>query len=181
MELRKDEAKIIILSGKARSGKDTSMEIIKNYYESINKKVICLFYASYIKEYAKNISDWDGSDETKPRTLLQVLGTDIIRNTIDKKFFINRTIEDIKVYSKFFDIIIIGDARFPEEIEDIKNTFNDVISVHIVRKDMNILTDKEKMHITETALDGYDKFDYEINNDGTIEDLESKLKEIYKH
>ena len=110
-----------------------------------------------------------------------MLGTDIIRNTIDKKFFINRTIEDIKVYRKFFDIVIIGDARFPEEIEDIKNTFDDVISVHIVRKDMNILTDKEKMHITETALDGYDKFDYEINNDGTLEELESKLKEIYKH
>lgn len=54
----------------------------------------------YIKEYAKRISDWDGNDETKPRTLLQVLGTDIIRNTIDDKFFINRTIEDIKVYSK---------------------------------------------------------------------------------
>lgn len=79
MELRTEEAKIIILSGKARSGKDTSMEIIKKKYESLGKKVICLFYASYIKEYAKRISDWDGNDETKPRTLLQVLGTDIIR------------------------------------------------------------------------------------------------------
>lgn len=178
MELRTEEAKIIILSGKARSGKDTSMEIIKKKYESLGKKVICLFYASYIKEYAKRISDWDGFDETKPRTLLQVLGTDIIRNTIDDKFFINRTIEDIKVYSKFFDVIIIGDARFPEEIEDIKKVFSNVVSVHITRKDMNILTETEKQHITETALDNYNDYDYVINNDGSIKELESKLSEI---
>ena len=100
MELRTEEAKIIILSGKARSGKDTSMQIIKKKYESLGKKVICLFYASYIKEYAKRISDWDGNDETKPRTLLQVLGTDIIRNTIDNKFFINRTYQPKKRQNK---------------------------------------------------------------------------------
>ncbi len=86
MELRKEEALVIILSGKARSGKDTSLEILKKSMKYW-KKVICLFYASYIKEYAKKISYWDGFDQTKPRTLLQVLGTDIIRNTIDDKFF----------------------------------------------------------------------------------------------
>ena len=185
MELRTEEAKIIILSGKARSGKDTSMQIIKKKYESLGKKVICLFYASYIKEYAKRISDWDGNDETKPRTLLQVLGTDIIRNTIDNKFFINRTIEDIKVYSKFFDVIIIGDARFPEEIEDIKKVFSNVVSVHITRKDMNILSYPVIYQAQIQApreevfdLDNYKEYDYVINNDGSIEELESKLNEI---
>lgn len=180
MELRKEEALVIVLSGKARSGKDTSLEILKRKYEQIGKKVISLYYASYIKEYAKKISSWDGNDENKPRTLLQVLGTDIIRNTIDKNFFINRIIEDIKVYSKFFDIIIIGDARFPEEIDYIKNEFKNVISVHINRKDMNLLTKEEKKHVTETALDNYKRYDYEINNDGSIEDLKTKLEEIIK-
>lgn len=180
MELRKEEALVIVLSGKARSGKDTSLEILKRKYEQIGKKVISLYYASYIKEYAKKISSWDGNDENKPRTLLQVLGTDIIRNTIDKNFFINRIIEDIKVYSKFFDVIIIGDARFPEEIDYIKNEFKNVISVHINRKDMNLLTKEEKKHVTETALDNYKRYDYEINNDGSIEDLKTKLEEIIK-
>lgn len=180
MELRKEEALVIVLSGKARSGKDTSLEILKRKYEQIGKKVISLYYASYIKEYAKKISSWDGNDENKPRALLQELGTDIIRNTIDKNFFINRIIEDIKVYSKFFDIIIIGDARFPEEIDYIKKEFNKVISVHINRKDMNLLTKEEKKHVTETALDNYKRYDYEINNDGSIEDLKTKLEEIIK-
>lgn len=43
---------------------------------------------------------------------------------------------------------------------------------------MNILTEKEKQHITETALDNYNDYDYVINNDGSIEELESKLSEI---
>ena len=180
MELRKEEALVIVLSGKARSGKDTSLEILKRKCEQIGKKVISLYYASSIKEYAKKISSWDGNDENKPRTLLQVLGTDIIRNTIDKNFFINRIIEDIKVYSKFFDVIIIGDARFPEEIDYIKNEFKNVISVHINREDMNLLTKEEKKHATETALDNYKRYDYEINNDGSIEDLKTKLEEIIK-
>ena len=180
MELRKEEALVIVLSGKARSGKDTSLEILKRKYEQIGKKVISLYYASYIKEYAKKISSWDGNDENKPRTLLQVLGTDIIRNTIDKNFFINRIIEDIKVHSKFFDVIIIGDARFPEEIDYIKNEFKNVISVHINREDMNLLTEEEKKHVTETALDSYKGYDYEINNDGSIEELEEKLSIILK-
>lgn len=180
MNLREEESKIIILSGKARSGKDTSLEILKKKYEQNGLKVISLFYASYIKEYAKKISNWDGSDETKPRTLLQVLGTDIIRNTIDDKFFINRIIEDIKVYSKFFDVIIIGDARFIEEIEDIKNNFSNALSVNIRRENKDLLTKKEQLHITETALDNYENYDYVIENNGTIEELERKLEEMIK-
>lgn len=111
MELRSEDALIVIFSGKARSGKDTAMNIIREKYEEDNKKVINLQFSSYIKEYAKRISNWDGTDETKPRELLQELGTDIIRNKIDKYFFINRIIDDIKVYSYFFDIIMISDAR----------------------------------------------------------------------
>ncbi len=45
---------------------------------------------------------------------------------------------------------------------------------------MNILTEKEKKHMTETALDSYKDYDYVINNDGSIEELEEKLSNIYK-
>ena len=95
MYLKMSEAKIIIIGGKSRSGKDTIAGFIKNHYEKENKKVIILQYSHYIKEYAKTISDWDGSELDKPRRLLQVLGTDIIRNNIDVDFFTKRTIEDI--------------------------------------------------------------------------------------
>ena len=44
--------------------------------------------------------DWDGSEETKPRELLQKLGTDVIRNKLDKaEMFIKRQVDDIEIYS----------------------------------------------------------------------------------
>ena len=79
--------KIYVISGKARHGKDTVALDIKEIYEDKGLKVINLAYGSYIKEYAKKISNWNGSEESKPRELLQELGTDVIRKKIDNDFF----------------------------------------------------------------------------------------------
>ena len=99
--------KIIILAGKARAGKDTFASFVKDYAEKNNLKYANLQFSYYIKMYAKILSDWDGSEETKPRTLLQQLGTEVIRYQIDNEFFIKRIIDDIKVLSYFCDIIYI--------------------------------------------------------------------------
>ncbi|MBR3897747.1 MAG: hypothetical protein IKJ43_00515 [Bacilli bacterium] len=169
--------KIYIIAGKARHGKDTTAEFIHKLYE--DKKYINLSYGSYIKEYAKKISDWDGSEETKPRELLQRLGTDIIRNKIDEHFFIKRLCDDIKVYSYFFDVATISDARFPDEIDIPREMFEDVITIKVVRNNFETpLSSSEQIHRTETALNDYDNFDYIIENDGTLEELEEKVKKI---
>lgn len=169
--------KIIIISGKARAGKDTTATMLKEIYS--DKKVINLQYSSYIKEYAKKISNWDGSEETKPRELLQQLGTDIIRKKIDDEFFIKKIIDDIKVYSFFFDVITISDARFKKEIDNIRNVFDNVIAVHIVRPNFdNGLTDEQRKHPSEVDLDDYDKYDYDLINDGTLDDLKIKVERL---
>ena len=94
--MEKKNTKIFIIYGKARHGNDTVAGIIEEYYK--NEKVINLQISSSLKEYAKKISGWDGMDnETKPRGLLQELGTEIIRNQIDPLFFVKRKIEDVKV------------------------------------------------------------------------------------
>lgn len=166
------ETKIIILSGKARSGKSECAKIIE---KNLNKKVITISYASYLKEYTKNILKWDGSEDTKPRSFLQEIG-DKVRQ-IDKYFLINRIIEDINIYKNYFDVIIISDARFIDEIKLIKNNFEDVTVIRINGKENN-LNKKEKNHITETALDDYELYDYEINNDKDLNYLENKIKGI---
>lgn len=169
--------KIIIISGKARAGKDTTANMLKEI--CIDKKIINLQYSSYIKEYAKKISNWDGSEETKPRELLQQLGTDIIRKKIDDEFFIKKIIDDIKVYSFFFDVITISDARFKKEIDNIRNVFDNVIAVHIVRPNFdNGLTDEQRKHPSEVDLDDYDKYDYDLINDGTLDDLKIKVERL---
>ena len=176
MNIELKNPKIYVISGKARSGKDTTTEIIKEYYEKGGKKVINLAYGQYIKEYAKRISDWDGNDDTKPRTLLQTLGTEIIRNKINPMFFIERMIGDIKVYSYYFDVIIISDARLKTEITTIKETFDDVIDIGVRRPNFdNCLSESEKNHSTENDLNDYDSYNYIIQNDSSIEDLREKI------
>ena len=179
MEFIKKEPIIFIVSGKANSGKDTSCDLINNYVKIKNKKSINLQISSYIKMYAKKISGWDGSEETKPRTLLQQLGTDVIRDQIDNNFFINRIIGDINVYSYYFDVITISDVRFPEEIDSIHNEFKNVYRLRIERPGfVNNLNPNEKKHRTETALDNYNNYDYVVINDSSLEDLNNKLKNI---
>lgn len=173
MEFENKQPKIIILCGKARAGKDTSAEFIKKYYEKQGKKIINLQYSSYIKEYAKKITNWDGSDETKPRQLLIDLGTNLIRKQIDRYLFVNRMIEDIKVLSYFFDIITISDARLEEELLMPKEKFDNVKLVKVVRPNFeNGLTSDQKKSLTETGLDNFNDYDYTINNDSDLENLE---------
>lgn len=179
INLRSKESKIIIISGKARSGKDKVSSFIRDELKNNERKVINLQFAYYIKNYAMNVSDWDGQDETKPRKLLQHLGTDIIRKQIDEDFFIRRMIDDIRIYSYFYDVIVISDARFVKEIESIKSNFKDVISINVIRPNfVSELTDEEKKHATETGLDGFNQFDYEIVNDGTLEELHDKVRGV---
>ncbi|MBQ2409442.1 MAG: hypothetical protein II309_08425 [Bacilli bacterium] len=176
MEFINRNPKIIIISGKASSGKSLSANIIK---ENTNNTIL-LAYADYLKMYAKNISGWDGSEDTKPRELLQQLGVELIKNNINENMLINRIIEDIKVYSYFYDYIVITDARFPNEIESIKKEFDNVISVRINRNIYN-LDKKYQNHSTETGMDEYNNYDYVIDNNSDLKALEIKVMEVVKN
>ena len=177
--MEKKLKKIIMLSGKARSGKDTTSLILNEMLEEKGYKVMNLQFSSYIKDYAKKISNWDGSDETKPRQLLQELGTEIIRKQIDELFFVKRIIGDIMVYSYYYDIITISDCRAKVEIDEPRKHFDNICAVRVTRPNFdNGLTEEQKKHFTEVDLDDYDKFDYEIVNDGSIEDLKKKVEKF---
>ena len=169
--------KIILIGGKARSGKDTLADFMIKDLESKNKKVCKIQVGQYIKYYAQKYFGWDGQEETKPRELLIHLGTDIIRNKIDENFHIDRLVQDIKVLSYFYDYFIVSDIRFPVEIEKVKEAYDNVISIKMIRES-DELTEEQKKNVTETSLDNYDKFDYVIINDQTLEVLEERAKEI---
>ena len=177
MEFNKRNIKLFILSGKARSGKDTVANIIKEYYK--DKKVIIISFGHYIKDYAKRVSDWDGNNETKPRELLQQLGIELIKDKINDKLFINRILEDIEIFSYFYDIIVIDDARLLDEITILKEKYKNSVSIRINRNNFNNnLTESEKQHITEVGLDNYNNFDYVIENNNI--DLKNIVEEILK-
>ena len=170
--------KIFLISGKAGSGKNEVANIIKNY---LDKTVITAF-SKYIKLYALEFTDWDGRDITKPRSFLQGMG-DTLRS-IDENFLLDRILQDIKVYKKEFDNVIISDVRLPHEIEYLKEKCDDkVISIRVNSGyNKRNLNENEKNHHTELDLDNYDKFDYIIENnfDETLEENVKKFLEEIK-
>lgn len=170
--------KIILLGGKANSGKDSTAEFIDDYYRSRGLDVVNIQIAFYMKMYAKEIAKWDGDNETKPRQLLQDLGTELIRKQIDQYFFIKRIIQDIDIYSRYFDVITISDGRLPEEFASIKLAYPETVTVHVTRPGYESkLTKNQKAHVTEALVDDIE-YDLEIVNDGTIEDLQKKSIEL---
>ncbi len=178
MEFHNLEPRIFLIAGKARSGKSTVCQYLKDELEKKGKRVIISPYTKYLKQYISEITGKEVTEENKPRELLQKLSSDLIKNKLNKKdFFIKRQIDDLDIYSYFFDEIIIPDVRFPEEIEIIKDRFDCVISIGVIRNNfMSDLTKEEQEDITEVALDYYGNYDYIIKNDDNINLQEEVIK-----
>lgn len=172
--MKKKLKNVIIICGKARSGKKE----VSNYLKKILKNTASISITKSLKDYAKIISDWDGNEQNKPRTLLQTLGIDVIKNKIDNHFLIKRILEDIEVLSFYKENLLVTGVRLEEEICSIKEKYQNAVVIKVTRPDFdNGLNDEEKNHITENDLNNY-KADFEIINDGNINDLQIKLDKI---
>ena len=68
----------------------------------------------------------------------------------------------------------------PREIDSIKEKFDNVVTIKVERINFETnLSGKEQKHSTETAMDSYEDFDYEITND-TLEKLKEDVYKIYQ-
>lgn len=170
---------LILISGRARNGKGLVSSIIKEELEKRGNKVCEIQVMRTLKGYLKDYFDWDGKEETKPRKQLQQIGTEIIREKMNKPFFhINRLVEDIEVLGNFYNYFIVNDIRLPLEIETLKEKFPNSISINVTRIGyVSPLEVSEQVHITELALNDYKKFDYEIIN-SSIEVLKNDIIDI---
>ena len=126
------------------------------------------------------------------REFLQKLGTEAMRNGLHENVWVNSLMCDYKpdsytrvsvtyIASKLPNWIIT-DTRFSNEFEAVKAKGG--ITIRVVRSFNHKMGSKETgtldlspRHPSETALDNA-KFDYEIVNDGTIEDLIEKVRVI---
>lgn len=188
---------IIGISGKAQAGKDTignmlayfihfynnpgflNFRKLKSYYELINwehkyfglplKQCLqpllhCTLDDLNNQEYKQSILPWLNCSI---RELLQNFGTGI-RNTVDFDFWIKALFKDYTENSKW----IITDVRFKSEAEAIKSKNGILIRV-------NKNSAGAGNHQSEIDLDDYSKFDFIIDNNGTLEDLFNKVYNIY--
>lgn len=163
--------RIFLIAGKAGSGKNEVAKLIKEYYIYKLEECAITSYSKYIKNFALELTNWDGTESNKPRDFMQRLGDDMRKN--DPNFLVSNMIKDITIYQKYVENVVISDVRMPNEIEEIKNSFENVYAFYIVNQfGSSKLTIEQQSHITEVALEDYPDFDYIIAND----DL-SKLKE----
>lgn len=166
--------RIFLVAWLSGSGKGVVSNLIKEYY--IYKLESCAItgFTKYLKNFAKELSDWDGSESTKPRKYLQELGDKV--RSIDSKYLINNMIQDINIYKEYVDNLVISDVRLPEEIDDLKLNCDNVYAIYVENQfSASKLSVDEQSHITETALENYDDFDINIINDGSIDDLKEKV------
>lgn len=124
------------------------------------------------------------------REFLQKLGTEAMRDGLHTNVWVNALFADYKyeihrsevptraagfIDQHVYPNWIITDMRFPNEMEAV--VAKGGITIRVVRPDMNSLQAMVPAHASETALDGH-TMHYEIINDGTIEDLIEKVREI---
>lgn len=161
---------MITISGKAQHGKDTTATILKEKLENQGYKVLIIHFADYLKFVCEKYLGWDGVKDEKGRELLQRVGTDVVREKYPN-FWVDIAKNLSLALGDQFDYFLFPDCRFPSEIEAFKNSNIPHLSVKIFRTMEdgsafdNGLTEKQKMHQSECALDDY-RFDYFINNVG---------------
>lgn len=174
--------KIYVIGGKAKSGKNTFGEYLREELKEYGYKPCVMHITEPLYGYARNYFEWNGNDRDKPREFLQKMGIEIIKEKMGKKdFLLNRLYEDIEILSNFFDIFIITDARLVHEFESIKEHFSDVVTIKLKRNNYNdYLTEEEKNHITEREISEYNNFDYIIENRG-FQDLRNSAVEVVRN
>lgn len=133
------------------------------------------------------------------RELLQKLGTEAMRNGLHENVWVNALFADYKIAYPREGITyseqdlpnwIITDMRFPNEMDVIKakggitirvnRFYNNNIKIPTITDNgakYFIEADGIPEHPSETALDDH-KFDYVIDNNGSISDLIDKVRDI---
>ena len=167
--------RLFIIGGKANVGKNTLAKYIKEYYDNKEEKSIITEYSKYIKLIANEMIDWTSKNK-KPRKFLQDLGEEY-RKTIGPNVFIERMKQDILVMQKYYENIIICDARLIPELTLMKTKYPKCYTIHLISDIENNLSNEEKSHITEVEFDEYKDFDYELKNT-SLKTLKSDLYKI---
>lgn len=210
--------KVILISGKLQSGKNTFANYLEQSLVNNNLTVTQDLYAKDVKDWCKSdfqplvaylnkivaktrsefgvllnnsnhsrLSDWNYHDnmfndllieddnwyeKKKPitRLLLQLYGTEIFRKRIDNDWWVNQVKKRLETITT--DVIIITDLRFENEIIQSTDKY-DVYTIRI-HKDINT----NDIHLSEISLDHYEYWDYVVDNNRTLEDLEKSANLI---
>lgn len=188
---------LLAFAGKMYTGKDTSADIWSQHYNNYVKNHALqdyrghnkIAFADDIKRICKNtfgltdddVNTPEGKKRTLPvygktvRELLQGIGEGL-RNAISPDIWVITTMMKIdRLLANGKTHLLVTDVRYPNELSALKSRGFTVIK---------LIRDTGIVDIHPSEKDLSDKlFDYVIDNNGTIADLEEKLLQLpeYQH
>lgn len=166
--------KVVCISGKAQHGKDTTAGMMKTALESMGHIVLIAHYGDLVKYVCRTFFGWNGEKDAYGRSLLQKVGTDIVREQ-RPNYWVDFVKDMLSMFPNEWDFVLIPDSRFPNEIDGLKQAGFNVIHLRVHRENFESpLTTEQQNHPSETALDHVVP-DFLIVNDGTLEDLYNKV------
>ena len=170
---------LIALTGKLESGKSTLAKEIKKHHDE--HAVCTLAFAKALKDMCLDYFNFkwadlytiDGKKTIHPfwgitaREFMQRLGQGL-RDAICPDVWVKLLQSQIMVKKDIYDIIIVDDARMPNELEMIRNLGG--ITVRVIRPDYESISNGIKNHPSEQDLPD-ELIDYDVVNDSTPEVL----------
>lgn len=167
--------KIILLSGSARHGKDTTASFMKKFLEEAGKSVIIYHFADPLKMLCSTSYGWVVGDKGPiGRTILQNVGTAYREN--NPMCWVN-ICREIALGSDA-DYMLIPDCRYKNEADGFKDFTYTVCRVIRPNFD-NGLTEEQKKHASEVDMNDY-KVDFTVNNEFNLSVLETDVATITK-
>lgn len=167
--------KVIVFSGKAGHGKDTTASFMKEVLDKRGERVLITHYGDLVKYVCKTFFDWDGKKDKYGRTLLQFVGTDVVRER-DPDFWVRFLSGILTCFSDYWDYVLIPDARFKNEVNAMKYAGFDTVHVRVHNPCItSSLSEEQQNHPSETALDDV-RPDLFVFNRGTLEDLKKTVE-----
>jgi hypothetical protein len=151
------------------------------------------------REYREVVDEWWaqqlGIPNFTPRYALQIMGTDVLRNNFHQDMWFLTLRNRIRKNPE--QSVVISDVRFPNEIKFIQDQGGILIKVNRgvepVWYETAVMANKgnsiaknimektySSAHLSEWAWVG-SKIDYEVNNNGSMEELNVQVQDILKN
>jgi hypothetical protein len=173
---------LIGIAGAARSGKDTIGKYIVTEYGYVHlsfaeplRQFVCEITAiprEDLDAEKEKVIDWIGKS---PRQMLQTLGTEWGRQMVNENLWVLSAMqralalaENDNRYSLFTDV------RFENEADAIRQRGG--IIIHVSRPDALQVA----AHVSEAGVP-FERTDWRIVNDGTLDDLYTRVNEIMEN
>lgn len=157
---------IIIINGTGGAGKDTFVSFCSEI-----EKVLNISTVDKVKEAATILVGWNGEkDEISRKLLVDLKQLSIAYNNAPTKYICNMA-EKFKTSDNNLMFIHIREA---EEIEKAKKLLN-AKTLLITNPRVQLITSND----SDGKVNEY-KYDYYIQNDGTLDDLKEKAKSFIK-